>query len=87
MVRKVPLYDAGEARERGDRTETVRHAGAEAWRPGHTADGPYTFGHTTIGVDVAIWRMEEEGSGLTIGIPREMDGEIANVMAREHGGD
>ena len=29
--------------------------------------------------------MEEDGGGNTIGIPREMDGEMADVLAREHG--
>ena len=74
-------------RERGSKTEAMRHARAAAWRPGPTMDGPYTCGHTAVGIDIAVWRLEEEGGEeQTSGIPRDMDGDAADPIARAQEG-
>ena len=70
VVRRVPLNTEGEARERGCKTEALRLGGAGAWRPDPNMDGPYTCSHTATGIEIAMWRVREEGgAGQTGGVP------------------
>ena len=74
-------------RESVCRTEALRRAGVAARRPDPTMDGPYTCGHMAVGVDIAIWRVEDEGGeGQTCGIPRDMDRDAADTIARAQEG-
>ena len=70
VVRRAPLTAEGEARDRSGRTEALRHGGVGGWRPDQSMDRPYTCSHTAFGIEIAIWRLREDGiGGQTRGIP------------------